>query len=434
MIAKSSINSCGSFNLLETFASFQKKLFEELPEFEQNIDLVKALNLCNEEVKRFCTKDLSEKDLSDESNDFIERIKSTLEHLDDLVFILTPEFEIAHISPSVENTLNYNKTEILGKFFTDLLPLWDEKDHTMATLLSMSIYHEKVRAIRKKLSNKKGELTWFELRLSGIGFSSEKEQYEGFLILARDIEEQVRKEDILKHDKRVAEANNMLKSEYLANMSHEIRTPLNGIVGFSNILTHKKVDDEKRCRYVRNIESCSKQLMTLINDIIDLSKMETGQLKLSYTEFNLHELLEDLKTFYTSEVTAAGKPVKINLMRYNNLPKLTIRTDEVRLRQVLMNLMNNALKFTDTGSIDFGYVIAENEYLHFFVRDTGGGIPVEFQPYVFDAYKRAGESKPGSGLGLAICKGLVEQLNGDIQLNNKPGVGSEFVFYLPLTA
>ncbi|MCG8699355.1 MAG: PAS domain-containing sensor histidine kinase [Bacteroidales bacterium] len=424
----------GSFGILKSFSELQNKIMEQVPSMSSNREVVNALNNYKLQLRKYCTNNVIKKENKTTSIDFIEEFTNTVSELDDLVLLLTPQLEIAFASQTTCEFLGYAKRELIGNYFQKLLPVWDNQLETNKALFTNINKYDLKSPVRKKISDLYGNLTWFELKVSRLNFDASCRDNQGFLVLARNVEDQVKKEDILKHEKRVADSNNKLKSEFLANMSHEIRTPLNGIVGFSNILTHNNVDDDKRKRFVRNIDNCSKQLLTLINDIIDLSKIEAGQLKLNFSDFDLHALLEDLKLLYINEVTSTGKRINIKLKKSSRKKRLIIKTDEVRLRQVLMNLLTNALKYTEQGSIDFGYSISKNGYLHFFVKDTGDGVPTDFQPHIFDAYQQAGDLHKGNGLGLAISKSLVEKLNGTIKLDTYPGKGTEFSFSLPISA
>ena len=237
----------------------------------------------------------------------------------------------------------------------------------------------------------------------------------------------------LEHAKEKAEESDRLKSAFLANMSHEIRTPLNAIVGFSGFLTDKDRlhDEENLNNYVKIIRSNSDALLLLIDDIIDLSRIEAGQLRLSPIPMNAREVLEELYFQYSKNLHAELK------FRLADFPgsNPAIISDPARFKQVMNNLLSNAFKFTEKGLIEYGLAPGKPGMITFFVKDTGIGISQENQQLVFERFRKieAGSSKlyRGTGLGLAISKRLVELLGGKIWLESEPGEGSVFYFTQP---
>jgi signal transduction histidine kinase len=237
--------------------------------------------------------------------------------------------------------------------------------------------------------------------------------------------------------KENAEQNNKLKSNFLVNLSHEIRTPLNGIVGFSNMLCRDDINPDKREKYQRIIKSSSVQLLTLVNDIIDHSKIEAGRLKIINHKVDIHQILEDLQATFVAEADRLNKK-EIRLIKQTGSPrnKLVIKGDEIRLKQVLTNLLGNALKFTEKGDIRFGYDLDTPGSIRFFVKDTGIGITKSAQKTIFLRFKQTQEGKKdkynGTGLGLAISKGIVELMGGKIGVESNARKGAEFYFLIPL--
>ncbi len=241
----------------------------------------------------------------------------------------------------------------------------------------------------------------------------------------------------LQSAKEKVEEADRLKSAFLANMSHELRTPMNGIIGFSKlILESKDLDEETKVKYLNIIHKSGYILLDLVNDIIDLSKIEAKQLKLNNTEFKLNELIDELLSFFISERDNLEKQgIKILAEKEYNYQDLTIYSDSNRIRQVLYNLLTNALKFTIKGSIKFGYYV-ELPNIVFFVKDTGIGLTELEKVVIFDRFRQVDDKSTrrygGSGIGLSICKGIVENLNGKIWVESKKGKGSTFYFTLPL--
>ena len=237
-------------------------------------------------------------------------------------------------------------------------------------------------------------------------------------------------------EKEKAEQSDLLKSSFLSNMSHEIRTPMNGIIGFSQLLIHE-TDPDARKNYVNIINESGETLLKLINEILDLSEIESGQGKIVNKSFDLNRLLKDLWQIFESEKAVLNREkLSLDLEIPEDGRVNQVVMDPSRLKQVLSNLLGNALKFTESGKIAFGYKRLGFNEIQFYVRDTGIGINQEEQDVVFDRfYKIEGGIKKlygGTGLGLAISKQLVNLMGGEMWLESKPGVGSEFYFTLPL--
>ena len=240
--------------------------------------------------------------------------------------------------------------------------------------------------------------------------------------------------------KKKAEESDKLKSGFIANMSHEIRTPMNAIIGFSNLLNNIEITDSEREEYIKIIKSSGNSLMQLIDDILDLSILEAGRIELKMKNCNLNEIFSQLFNIFSEKIT--GMPEK-NLILTNDLSagkELIIYTDPVRLSQILSNLLDNAIKFTETGSVRFGcdiHVPDGNKYLRFYVEDTGEGLTNKQIERLFIRFSRIIDSNKklyrGTGLGLSICKNLVELMGGKIWVESEYNAGSVFYFTLPYT-
>jgi len=225
--------------------------------------------------------------------------------------------------------------------------------------------------------------------------------------------------------KELAEESNRLKSAFLANMSHEIRTPLNAIVGFSGILASTEEEEEKQ-EYVSIIENNNTLLLQLISDILDLSKIEAGTLELNYSNIELNELMRELERGFLLRV----KTDAVKLEFVEPAGPCMAYTEKNRLSQLMINLVTNAIKFTEKGSIRFGYEMRENE-LYFYVADTGCGIPKDKQQNIFGRFVKLNSFAQGTGLGLSICKTLMDHMGGRIGVESEEGKGSTFWFTLP---
>lgn len=239
--------------------------------------------------------------------------------------------------------------------------------------------------------------------------------------------------------KEKAEESDRLKSAFLANMSHEIRTPMNGIIGFAQMLAMPRITDEKRNNFVKLINNCSNQLLSIINDIIDVSKIEAGQVKLHNSNFSLNQMLEELFVFFKPAMDSKNLAFSLT----TGLPdqEAEIKADKGKLRQVLNNLLSNAMKFTHEGSIELAYEIQrkgndqERDYILFRVVDTGVGIPDECLPTIFERFVQVDPSRTrkygGTGLGLSISRSFVNLMKGEIWVKSVPDKGSVFYFSVP---
>lgn len=241
--------------------------------------------------------------------------------------------------------------------------------------------------------------------------------------LRRDISEQVGYEEKLKKAKEKAEESDRLKSAFLSNMSHEIRTPLNAIVGFSAIMADIE-DREERLKFLNIIESNNKRLLMLIDEVLDLSKIESGMLPFNFSSVRMNDLCMDI--FRTYQYYTGKATLILDLPEED----LCIRTDRNRLTQVISNLIDNALKFTPQGTITIGYRTLP-EWVELFVSDTGIGIPEDKLEKVFERFVKVNNFAKGTGLGLPICKTIVERLGGEITLTSRLGSGSQFTFKIP---
>ncbi len=242
----------------------------------------------------------------------------------------------------------------------------------------------------------------------------------------------------LEEAKNKAEESDKLKSAFLANMSHEIRTPMNAILGFTELLTmdNAMITEKEREHYVKLIHNSGNNLLHLIDDIIDISKIEAGQLKIKEEPCQVNQLLNNICESYQEIKKQKGKPhIDIRLKKETNEKKIIIKTDPIRLQQVLSNLIDNALKFTEDGYIEFGFTEYLDNRIFFYVKDTGIGMNKEKKNLIFDRFLKLEDDKSrlyrGAGLGLAISKSLIELLEGEIWVESNPGEGSIFYFSIP---
>lgn len=248
--------------------------------------------------------------------------------------------------------------------------------------------------------------------------------------IVRDFSERKRYENELLIAKKKAEESDRLKSVFLANLSHEIRTPMNAILGFSGLLGDDSLSAEKKESFLKIIQNSGNHLLSIINDIIEISKIETNQVVPNFGPVNINKLLNDLSQVFT--VISRANNVELRLRKPAG--ELFVITDEVKLQQILTNLLSNAFKFTEQGYVEFG--CNEKDMLEFYVQDTGVGIQEKYFSIIFERFRQIDNEisfhKGGSGLGLAISKAYAEMLGGNISLESEVNKGTRFSVTIPL--
>ncbi|RUT78862.1 sensor histidine kinase [Ancylomarina longa] len=241
-------------------------------------------------------------------------------------------------------------------------------------------------------------------------------------------------ERLLKEAEAKVKKTEELKNSFLANMSHEIRTPMNAIVGASELLRDDSLSKEERNEFTNILTSSSKELLNLFNRILELSQLESGALEYTESEVNTHTLLIKLYSIFEQKINESRK--NINLRFTEDLSDLKIFTDSIKLLKLLTYLLDNAVKFTEKGDIDFGFAIQDRYTLLFYVKDTGPGIGKEQQETIFKKFTQVDNSYTriysGAGLGLSLCKELTTVLGGNLHIDSGLGLGSIFYFTIPL--
>jgi len=266
---------------------------------------------------------------------------------------------------------------------------------------------------------------------------AEKESSEKVLVIIEDYTVQKEKELQLKIAKEKAEEADLLKSSFLANMSHEIRTPLNAIMGFSSLISDYDIDSDDSVKFIDIIQTNSKQLLNVIDDVLLVAKLQVKQVKVYSSVFLIDQLLQELYSNFNKEIKLfIEKEVEIKLEIYENERIEKLETDKVKLNQILNKLIRNAIKFTSKGTISFGYEIRDNNELVFFVKDTGVGISQDKQKIIFQKFRQADDSSTrqfgGTGLGLSIVKGLIDLLEGNLWIESEESKGANFYYTIPL--
>jgi len=283
--------------------------------------------------------------------------------------------------------------------------------------------------IEKRYVHPDGKFIWINMTISHILYDDKS--HPRHLCMIEDITERKRTELELIIAKERAEESDKLKTAFLQNMSHEIRTPLNGIIGFSELLNNEDISRDDVCEFTAIIKKSGIRLIEIVNNVLDIAKIQTGQVKIEKKPVLIHSLFRSLKTFFS--VSTNAKNIILNFHNQDDIYR-TIYSDEARINQIFVNLINNAVKFTKSGSIDYGYEIKDG-FIQFYVKDTGIGIQQAMCEKIFERFIQTEQTMTknyeGAGLGLAISKGLVELLGGKIWIESEIGKGSTFFFTLP---
>lgn len=313
------------------------------------------------------------------------------------------------------------------EFFARVHP---EERETLSEALRLQLSEQEIQdSFSYRLMRGDGSWEWFSAQSMYLSRTGDGSPYR-VVGVCQSIHEHKTIEENLRSARDKAEESERLKSAFLANMSHEIRTPLNAIVGFSNLLTEGEIDlhDADAREYASLISKNCDYLITLVTDILDLSRIETGSMEYCFATHSLRQILCGIYEKYAGRMP---EEIKLNLL----LPPgdLLVETDLLRLRQVVENLVGNAVKFTAKGRIDIGYLPAgEDRNVRLFVADTGRGIPPEETEKIFDRFYKIDSFQQGTGLGLSVCKTILEGMGGQIVVSSQPGKGSRFTVKIPL--
>ncbi|MDJ0832269.1 MAG: PAS domain S-box protein [Gammaproteobacteria bacterium] len=360
-----------------------------------------------------------------------ENYRKLIEDIPDVVYRTDRDERISFVTPSVERLTGYSTEELLGMNPQQDLYVSPEARDKMLQVIRQN---GRIDNFETRLKRKDGSIWWGSANAHVLLDSNGR--YDGVEGVVRDITDRKEAETALHEAKKAAEQANQAKSEFLAVMSHEIRTPMNGVMGMSSVLLDTKLNQEQR-QAVEIIHDSAEALLTILSDILDFSKLEAHRVQLENTEFDLHALVSDVASVFKPHANIK----QIDLVQ--ELPEVNqylFKGDRGRIRQILMNLIGNAVKFTEAGQITTKVSLSDVDQLtknvRFEIQDTGIGIASDKLDILFDSFAQADASITskygGSGLGLAICRGLVEVMQGEIGVRSELGKGSEFWFAIPL--
>lgn len=475
----------------QSFAAAQKRLAERLHAFEKGTNTDRVSTSIFEQIKKDgqlittevvttllaneqgkveeilgVTHDITDKVRAQRAlEESEEKYRLLVENQQDLIIKVDRDGRYLFASASFYQTFGKKESEIIGKIYMPQIHEADVEPSLKAiadlTVHPYKVYFEqRIKTLdgwkwfswkNNALFNDQGEIIGF----IGVGRDiTEKKAYEQMLEESRQklqeqneeyamlneeymaLNEELRctNEDLLQAIEKAKESES-LKTAFLQNMSHEIRTPLNAVIGFSEMLSLPDLTDEDQTDYADIIVNSSRQLLNIVNDILTISTLETRQEAISITPLPLNQVMKELESVF--QPRAFSKNITLSSVIPNDENELVLETDEMKLKQVLNNLIANAIKFTAKGGVTFGYRRNDNVAL-FFVEDTGIGIPPDSQEIIFERFRQAKNNDRaiygGTGLGLAISKGHVELMGGHIWVESEPGKGSKFYFNLPLAS
>lgn len=362
------------------------------------------------------------------ANETIQKFSKSIEQSPSTIVITDVHGNIEYVNPKFTDITGYSLDEVIGKN-PRILKSGEMPPETYRQLWETISMGEVWRGefLNKR---KNGELYWEWATMTSI--KNEEGIITNYISIKEDISSRKKMEADLIIAKEKAEENDRLKSAFLANMSHEIRTPLNSIIGFSELLADPGFESDQRWEFARIITNSGNNLLSIISDILDISKIEAGQVEIHKSFFSVKRLIQDIHNEY--KIKAQTKGLEIHIPKDFPFGELLIESDQTKVKQVIINFIGNALKFTENGSIEIGVKVIGRS-VQFHVKDTGIGIPEQYHARIFERFRQVEGSYTrkygGNGLGLAISKSLVEMLGGTIGMKSSKGIGSLFYFTLP---
>jgi PAS domain S-box-containing protein len=416
---------------------------------------VQALDLKTDNRLLFVMTDITKEKVAElELMEQEKKFRTYIESSPVPVFIANEKAQYVYVNEASSNLLGYSRKQLQSMSIPDLQ--LKENIESVTNMYKTVLQKGFIKGADSQLLHKNGAIvhvTISAVKLAEnqfIAFCTDVTQLknyekiltkknEEYAALNEELQENIKwiqkVNNELKIAKEKAEESDRLKSAFLANMSHEIRTPLNGIIGFSALLNKKGLNKESFNRYATIIESSGKRLLSVVNDVFDISLLQSDQMKVEKSIFKVNDLLDEVETLYQTIQKEKLKDINLRLVKSSD-KEIRLNNDQYRLHQIFKNLLDNAFKFTKEGSIEFGYLPIIDDEITFYVKDTGIGIPKKFQKNIFSAFRQVDDSitrdYEGAGLGLSISEGLLRRMGGDIWVDSKMHKGSIFYFKLPL--
>jgi PAS domain S-box-containing protein len=354
--------------------------------------------------------------------------KSIFDNLSEFIFILDENSEFIEINDVVTNFYGFSREELIGKK-PEFLAAQDMNNFDLINSYFNDTLKGNLRSFEFWCKTKSGEIFLKEVVFNSGEYFGKKV----VIAVGRNINERKQAENDLRKAKERAEESDLLKTAFLANMSHEIRTPMNAILGFSHLLEANNLEPGEKKEYIALIHRRGHDLLNIINDILDISKIEANQMSIYQEPCNVNNIIEEVYSTYRPLLNES----EVEIIIGNIIPNLpTIMSDSARLQQIILNLVSNSVKFTKKGFIEIGYDIQTKGFLRFYIKDTGVGVPIEKHKLIFERFRQSDDNPltrqfDGAGLGLTICKGLIQLMGGDIWVESTLGEGSTFYFTIP---
>jgi PAS domain S-box-containing protein len=371
-------------------------------------------------------QDITQRKLDEEE---INKLNYAVEATGEVVFMTDNEGMFTYVNPAFSVVYGHRAGDVVGKVTPRILKSGRMDEATYKYFWEELIKRHEVSG---ELINKTKDGAYLNIESSTNAIINERGEAIGYISIQKDISVRKKIEEELVQAKERAEESDRLKSAFLANMSHEIRTPMNGILGFSALLSKPGVDIKEQQNYIRMIEKSSARLFNLINEIIDVSKIESGQMEIQTVETNINEQLE--LAYNLLKPDAENKGITLSYQDSLSVKDAVTTTDRAKFYSIITNLVKNAIKYTDQGTVEFGCSKKE-KFLEFYVKDTGIGIPENRLEAIFERFVKAEtvvlQAREGAGLGLSISKAFLEMLGGKIWVKSEVGKGSIFYFTLP---
>jgi len=372
-------------------------------------------------------RDITQRKMAVES---YKKLNTAINQSKEIVFITDREGIITFLNPEFSRVYGFTEEEVKGKVTPRILKSGLAPPEQATYLWNKLLNKE---SILGEYKNRRKDGSLIDIEGSADPILNEEGEIIGFLGIHRDITDRKQAEEDLILAKEKAEESDRLKSAFLANMSHEIRTPMNGILGFLSLLNNTDLNSDTRSKYISILNSSGERLLNTINDIIEISKIESGDVEVTYTDISVQKLASFYYDFFLPETEL--KNLEFNLIQPEEHKMIRIQADKNKLDSVLSNLIKNAIKCTERGKIEFGYEVLGKD-LKFFVKDTGIGINQESIEVIFNRFRQSdisiSRAHEGSGIGLSICKAYVELMGGKIKVESEENKGSLFYFTIPI--
>lgn len=385
-------------------------------------------SFCNrhDDVVFSVTRDITQRrETEDALKESMKNYRELIDGMNETIWVIDFNGKIMDVNRTATQILGYTKEELFELGLTGIDNSLSPED---ITGLVSSMPEDELQIFETSHRTKDGKIIPVEIYSSLVTYQGRR----AILSIARDITQRKQIIQDLIYAKEKAEESDRLKTAFLANVSHEIRTPMNGILGFLELLERPNLAEEKKDRFIKVINQSGERLLETINKIVEVSKIESGQVDVFFTEASIGSILSYHFDFFKEQANGKGIELILNM---DEVSGITIKTDRFKLDGILTNLISNAIKFTSKGFVEFGAFLEKSE-LVFYVKDTGLGIPENKLDTIFERFVQADlsltRSYEGSGLGLSIVKAYVELIGGAVRVESKQGMGSTFYVTIPL--